>query len=71
MCIIYCFIKFCYLIDVISKRFICEAKTLYILYCQVLQREGFTGMEDITKHIPGSVHADVRLKTPGKGMLSF
>ncbi|XP_060574678.1 vacuolar protein sorting-associated protein 33B-like [Ruditapes philippinarum] len=35
---------------------------------QVLQREGFSGMEEITKHIPGSVHADVKLRTPGKGI---
>lgn len=35
---------------------------------QVLTREGFTGMEEITKHLPGGTFADVKVKqTKGKG----
>ncbi|XP_052277232.1 vacuolar protein sorting-associated protein 33B-like isoform X2 [Dreissena polymorpha] len=34
---------------------------------QVLEREGFIGLEDVTKLLPGGVHTDVRLPTPGKG----
>lgn len=34
---------------------------------QCLQKEGFFGMEEITKNLPGGVYADVKLKTPGKG----
>ncbi|XP_052795879.1 vacuolar protein sorting-associated protein 33B-like [Mya arenaria] len=34
---------------------------------QVLQREGFLGLEEITRHLPGGVHDDIKLRTPGKG----
>ncbi|XP_069135773.1 vacuolar protein sorting-associated protein 33B-like [Argopecten irradians] len=34
---------------------------------QVLNKEGFAGMEDVTKHLPGGTFADVRVKqTKGK-----
>jgi len=35
---------------------------------QCLQREGFTGMEEVTKWLPGGVLEDVKLRTPGKGI---
>ncbi|OWF36524.1 Vacuolar protein sorting-associated protein 33B [Mizuhopecten yessoensis] len=35
---------------------------------QVLTKEGFTGMEEILKHLPGGTFADVKVKqTKGKG----
>ncbi|WAQ99914.1 VP33B-like protein [Mya arenaria] len=37
---------------------------------QVLQREGFLGLEEITRHLPGGVHDDIKLRTPGKGKRS-
>ena len=35
---------------------------------QVLQREGFTGLEEVVKLLPGGVHDNVKLRTPGKGI---
>lgn len=32
------------------------------IYCQVLTRGGFTGMEEITKYLPGGVHSENHVK---------
>ena len=40
---------------------------LHKSFLQCLQKEGFLGLEEITKNLPGGVFSDVKLRTPGKG----
>lgn len=35
---------------------------LFLFLCQVLTRGGFTGMEEITKYLPGGVHSENYVK---------